>query len=231
MKRLQCVWAESPRLSFLVTLAAAIAVALLLTTGCTSGPSEANSEFWDADGEVHGPVDSLVVTHISDFGGLAGAADAIVVVRVDAIEETTRQGEIPGDITAEDPEFEDDLAFIEEELGDNPLSTTYSATVEQWLKGDGSDEISIRNFGGLTSRGDAVFIDGYFLLEPGREYILLLNENGDSLYTHGNARRGFDITDGVVKVLNNPQTADLEHFERQSVDEFIEYVASLAGGD
>ena len=116
---------------------------------------------------------------------------------------------------------------------ENPPWSTYRVRVDQWLKGSGSAEILVGRFGGITPSGP-YFLDGDFLLEPARSYVLiLLNkqavEPGPGQYTsYTSGRGGFEVTDGFVHVLNHPLTQDLqEQYGGMPLADFMQLLEGL----
>lgn len=173
----------------------------------------AEGEFIDTK-PVRGSSGALVVMS----GGLPGVvsrADAIVVSEITEIVDVT----IP--TRPAPPNFP--VAEIEE----YPV-TTYSARVDQWVKGVGGDKLLITDVGGVTDSGPR-FVDGDFLLEPGRRYVLALYEKREGLPGPGQYERAglglgaFEVTDGFVHVLNNPLTQDLQaQFGGMPLQEFVQ---------
>jgi hypothetical protein len=171
-----------------------------------------------------------------DMPGLLKLHDAAAVVHVSGVVDVKREDFRGTSITAEDPEDEPELARHLRNSANTPLQTTYSGEVREWLQASGPEKISLVAPGGLAdleapdgsiSKDQAIFPDGMFLLEPGRSYLLLLDETEDGAYAYGMAFAAFDLTAGV-HVLNHPLTRDIEYYEAMSVDEFVAYVKSLA---
>jgi hypothetical protein len=155
-------------------------------------------------------------------------ADAVVTVRVDGIHDTELPTVDRSNYIYQDPPDKVRDEQSNQILDSLPIHTTYSGKVESWIKGSGDSALLVRGIGGVSSfTGMSSYPDGYFLLEPGRMYLLLLYvDSVDGHYFYGSAREAFDLTDGV-KVLNHPITRDLEHFEDMSVDDFVSYVRQL----
>ena len=106
-------------------------------------------------------------------------------------------------------------------------ATTYSASVEQWLKGGGPDQVLISQGGGPSERtGKPIVFDGTFLLQPGRRYLLLLGgiTKGEYQPLYG-GRGAFEVTDGFVHVLNHPNAgAFQEQYSGMPLDGFVALV-------
>jgi len=202
-----------------------LALMVLSMAACSSSDDVGRSVFWDNDGDVRGADARADITE-RDFAKLVSMNEAVVVVEITDIQQTERLGRLPVTVTAEDPSDQPMLDRNNAEMADLPTSTTYLAKVQEWIKGTGGDEINISASGGSFSDGTLDFVDGFFLLEPGRRYLLLLSKNQDGVYSCCWSRAGFELTEGV-KVLNHPDTRDLEHFEQMSVEEFEAYVAGL----
>jgi hypothetical protein len=132
----------------------------------------------------------------------ARRATAIVIVEVTAIADAQ-------DYTSSLRDS-DGKVFLESVI--SPI-TTYRASVQQWVKGTGPDEILIAWWGGGTPDG-LDFYDGGFLPQVGRKYLLLLSRKSPDLpgpgeyETAGDA--GYEVTDGRVHVVNNPLWQDLQ---------------------
>jgi hypothetical protein len=210
------------------TIAASLLVLIGLTvTACSSADGQAQSPFWDGTEDAQGAA-VLVGPSTRTTEELLQLAEGIALVRVNSIQSENPQATLVS-IVAEDTNDQWQIDRAEQIVSDVPSSTTYSATVESWIKGTGQKEILIEAFGGFDSKGDSHFADGWFLLEPGRTYLLsLYTESGDGVgnFYYMSARTSFDLTDGV-KVLNHPSTRDIEHFEDMSVDDFVSYVREL----
>jgi hypothetical protein len=150
---------------------------LLAATAC-GGDAQRSGEVEDvAQGKLHflgegefidsKPITGSEASFTSVRGGLPGVvsrADAIVVAEIVNIV----------DVTVSTMPAEPNWPWPTAELEVGRL-TTYSGRVEQWLKGSGPDEVLITGFGGITESG-ANFVDGDFLLDPGRRYVLALYE-------------------------------------------------------
>lgn len=208
----------------LLSAAGILTVGVMLGCNKLSGPESA---FWDNASDVRGH-DTLTIVEERELPVLVKLADAVVVVEITDVEDVVRTGPWPNPVQVEDASDKADLERDENVFADVPLATTYGAKVAEWVKGSGEATMSVVESGGLTSDGTPIFDDGSFLLEPGRKYLLLLYRNAQGDYQFsGWARWGFDLTDGV-KVMNHPDTRDLEYLESESVDEFISYVRSLS---
>lgn len=153
-------------------------------------------------------------------------------MKVTGIEDVEFPSADRSNIIYADPADKERDERLDKILDSRPTDTTYSAKVESWIKGSGDSTLLVRAIGGVsTYDGSPFFLDGYFLLEPGRSYLLVLHwDEVQGVYQLDTARRGFDITAGV-SVLNHPDTRDLEYFEEMSVDDFVAYVRSLASND
>jgi hypothetical protein len=121
--------------------------------------------------------------------------------------------------------------------------TTYRAHVEQWVKSSGGAEILIAGYGGIVTETELGqlgpgphFIDGDFLLEPGRRYVLLMKDKpasipaqGDYITSYG-GRGGFEVTDGYVHVLNHYIADKVRWASGLTTEEFVDvlegYLAS-----
>lgn len=79
----------------------------------------------------------------------------------------------------------------------------------------------------MRNDGSLSFIDGFFLPEEGRTYLVVLYKDTEDRYRCCWARQNFDLTEGV-KVLNHPFTRDLEGLEGMPVDSFVAYMKDLA---
>jgi hypothetical protein len=113
-------------------------------------------------------------------------------------------------------------------------TTTYRIRVDRWLKGSGTAEISVSSTGGITPDGP-MFVDGDFLLEPGRKYVMALDPTppralGDGEYARkGGSRGAFEVTDGYVHVLNHPITQEIqEQYNGMPLDDFVALVNTYA---
>jgi hypothetical protein len=113
-------------------------------------------------------------------------------------------------------------------------TTTYRIRVDRWLKGSGTAEISVSSTGGITPDGP-MFVDGDFLLEPGRKYVMALDPTppralGDGEYARkGGSRGAFEVTDGYVHVLNDPITQEIqEQYNGMPLDDFVALVNTYA---
>jgi hypothetical protein len=200
---------------------------LLVAAACGSGGA-APSVFWDTDKNVAGKEFFGYVNPLS-LSEMVGYADAIVTVRVtDAASVEFPQVDRSNAFYRSDSERAQ-AEHSNEILDSIPLSTTYEADVDSWIKGAGDSQLQIRSAGGISAYdGSPQFFDGFFLLEPGRSYLLILNwDEAQRSWQLGPAREGFDITHGV-KVMNHSTTADLEYLEKMSVDELVAEIASLA---
>ncbi len=169
------------------------------------GPSEKPHDFIDT-APVRGSVEGL--WNFPGNGSLPdilGASEALVLAEVTDVAATTT------DLASETPP-----AWIPQAIRDTwglPY-TTYTARVEEWLKGSGPEEITITDVGGLTADGP-VFLNGDFLLQVGRKYVVSLGPNqgmpGGGQYSRSSGGRGsFEVTDGYVHVLNHPLAQDLQ---------------------
>ncbi len=140
------------------------------------------------------------------LAAIVGASDAVVVAEVIEVVGVEYSG--PYDVPESIP------AAIAESWSRGLPYTTYRVRVDQWLKGSGGQEILITDFGGIME-DVPFFIDGDFLLETGRKYVMTLEPNrgmpGDGQYTRNGGSRGtFEVTDGFVHVLNHPLAEDLQ---------------------
>lgn len=202
-------------------------ILVLLLVACSDGNSEQpGSLFWDSPHDVPG-VEVLPIGGDRDFSDLVWLSDAAVVAEITEIESTELPSPMSDDVIIEDPEYAEVLEQIDAIRTRTPIVTTYSADILNWLSGDGDSRVSVTQTGGVGPDDNKFFLDGSFLLEPGRTYLLLLTWGGGE-YWFRSARTGFDLTDGV-KVLNHETTRDLEVFEDMSVDEFVEHVSEIAG--
>jgi hypothetical protein len=203
-----------------------LSVAVIAIIGCTTGSDEKSSSvFWDSTGDVIGLSGEPMVYATRDLASLVGKADAVVVGRVDG--ETSR--ELASPFVVDQPltsEAAENVAKLSGALVDTPMSTTSTMSVSRWLSGEGPDKIEVMTHGGFMSDGLPFFLDGTFLLEQGRTYLLALYRDRNGIYVAGSARTGFDLTEGV-KVLNYPDTRDLDYLEDHSVNEFVTYIESL----
>jgi hypothetical protein len=195
----------------------------LLACGGSDGQE---SVFFDGDGDVHGR-EVLFRFTSHELSDAISQSDAIVVVEVSGIQGSQAAGPLPLDIVVQNPNDQERYDRFAAAAAAAPVATTYRGTVETWIKGSGSSTVEIRGAGGVTSEGERYFFDGHFLLEPGRKYLLLLTQDDRGAYWYGHARGGYDVTDGV-KVMNHPDTRDLEEFEKMSVAELVNYVKELA---
>lgn len=217
-----------------------IAVALVaLTVGCGSDDEARVGSTDDAAVEpsaAQGPfIDTYPVTgtgqpyrHLPGDGSLAAIAadvDAIVVLEVTEIVDMI----IP---TRPAPEGWP-VASLE-----GPPWTTYRVRVHQWIKASGGEEILITQYGGIITETELghippgpYFLDGDFLLQPDRKYVLLMKEKppgipgqGDYITSYG-GRGGFEVTDGYVHVLNNPIAVGLDWASGLTTEEFVDVLA------
>jgi hypothetical protein len=201
-----------------------IVLPLVATTVACGSSGQTASPFWDASGDVRGS--EAIYSSTSDLSKKIEWADAAVVLEVTGVESIATAGPI-GPVLAEDPADQARVDAIEGFGEDYPRFTTYKASVQRWLKGGGASTISIIGAGGyMASTKQWVFLDGMFLLEPGRTYLLLLQETPSGDWLYGQATGAFDLTGGV-HVLNHPITRDLERLEQMSVEDFTTYVTSL----
>ena len=177
----------------------------------------AEGEFIDSR-PIEGSSGALVIIS-GGLPGVVGRADAIVVA----------EGLEGGDVTV--PTRPAPPNFPVAEIEESPL-TTYSARVDQWVKGSGPGELLVTQFGGITESGPE-FVDGFFLLEAGRTYILSLYLKDPDLPTQAdyvasvNGLVTFEVTDGFVHVLNHPMTQELQ--ERYGGMPLAEFVQVLEG--
>lgn len=207
---------------------------VLLTLGiasvavaCGSGESTMESAFWDTEDDVRGsPGLGIYVTR--ELEGILELSDGVAIVRVEAVSDVRVAGPLSEPVSV-DKEAREDFERFAAAAASAPTNSTYTAEVKEWIKGGGEKGIRLHGLGGLAADGTPHFIDGYFLLEPGRTCLLGLTKDDGGEYHYGSARSAFDLTDGV-KVLNNPDTRDLEHYEEMSVDEFVEHISSLVSG-
>jgi hypothetical protein len=195
--------------------------------------ARAQSQFWDTNADVVGQSWDFFNPNVKpSLDELIKQSDVVVTVRIADIHDVELPDTDYSNIIYPDPSIK---AYYEQQnkvVDAIPLATTYSGEVDSWIKGSGDSSILVRSSGGISAYdGTVVFFDGYFLLEPGRSYLLFLYWDTDQeIYQLGSARESFDITDGV-KVLNHPYTSDLEHLEDMSVDDFVSYVKQLADND
>ena len=198
----------------LVSLAAACGGEADEPTGgfIDSKPYRGSTEaMWDFPGD--GSLAALVTA-----GEAVVVAEVIEVVGVEYNEPSTAP--VPEGM---DPEFVERWRL-------GWLYTTYRVAVEQWLKSDGPAEILITDVGGMTVDG-AIHLDGDFLLEEGRRYLMTLVLNmgahpGEGQYSRPGGSRGtFEVTDGFVHVLNHPMAEDLEElYGGMALAEFVQVV-------
>lgn len=210
--------------------AVTVSCLVLLLSSCGADDSNSStsgsSYFWDGSGDVHGSP-AFAFYPERELSAIIASADLVAVLEITEIQSVKRSGFLPETPIFLDPADEKEFESFAPIAADAPESTFYSATVEESLKGSGSGKIKIRGSGGLYSDGTPSFTDGDFLLEPGRRYVLaLFLDNSGEFYTFSGARSGFDLTAGV-KVLNHPDTRDLEPLEGLSEQAFVEYVRQL----
>ena len=162
----------------------------------------AEGEFIDTRPIRGAQTGGLLILPPGGFPGLVAAAEAVVLADlIEVADVTTPIQPAPPNVPAE-------------VIQGTPV-TTYRASVAQWLKGDGNEEILIGQSGAITPAGP-VFTDGDFLLQPGRRYVLLLTTlpfsppGPGELFPVALGRSMFEVTDGFVHVLNNPITTDLQ---------------------
>lgn len=203
-----------------------VTLLLLFLAACesTSEP-DSPSTFWESKGDVVSGAQGLVLGAERDFPELVHSSAAIVAVNISGIESTTLPQPVPDDVAVGEPETQLMIEEMARVRDSTPMTTTYRGTVSDWILGDGPPELLITGFGGVGAEGNEFFIDGSFLLESGRRYLLFLTEDGGDYYYH-TARTSFDLTSGVY-VLNHPDTRDLEDFENFSPSEFINHVGEV----
>jgi hypothetical protein len=124
----------------------------------------------------------------------ASMPGTIALVEITGIVETAVPTPGPGTSTPEERRFQ-------------PIPwTTYSARVEQWIKGGaGETEITITEAGGVDYDGPRL-LTGTFLAQVGRRYLITLgtpNVPGTGDYQGVLAGwASFEIGDGLIRVLN-----------------------------
>jgi len=190
---------------------------ILLPGACGGGAKEAN--FIDS-APVRGDVEALWgFPGDGSLADIAGASEAVVVVEVIEVVGVEYSG--PYDV----PEWMP--AAIAESWSRGLPYTTYRLGVDRWLKGAGGQEILITDGGGITPDGP-IFMDGDFLVEAGRKYVMALAPNvgmpGAGQYTRRAGSRGtFEVTDGFVHVLNHPIAEDLqEQYGGMALADFVQ---------
>ncbi len=108
---------------------------------------------------------------------------------------------------------------------------TYTAAVEQWVKGTAAGQILVTDV--AVHEGQVLYplASGTFLLQPGRKYFLLLatkppDTPGQGQYLlMGSGRAGFEVTDGFVHVLNDPIAQDLQQqFGGLPLQQFVDII-------
>jgi hypothetical protein len=209
-----------------LSLIALAVLALAIACGGNGRSSETNfSEFIDSR-----PINGSVGTSWNFPGdgslwALVADADAIGVFEVLRVVDVTNIPPPP-------------LEFQRPAVG--LVYSTYRAKAEQWVKGAGPSEFLVTELGGVSPvhpELGPIFFNGDFLLESGRKYVLLLWEKssespGTGQYLSGAGGRGwFEVTDGLVHVLNHPLTQDLqEEFGGMPLADFVQvlrgYVAN-----
>jgi len=173
-----------------------------------------------ADGQY---IDSLadVKTIPSDFSAvpmtyLASKVGAIAVVEITGIVSSGVPSPGPGTRTPSIRRFQ-------------PLPwTTYTARVEQWIKGgNGQTEITISELGGIDYDGPRLFT-GTFLAQTGRKYLVAMDERSPDAPGTGDyagALSGwanFEVGDGTIHVLNENNSRRLMGaYNLTPLDEFI----------
>lgn len=200
-----------------------------LVAACDSSAQDDEGQspsfFWDSPGDVVGLSSEPMVYPTRDLEGIVQKADAVVVATVDV--EVSREFGSP--LVVDQPltsEGTENVAKLSDILESTPMNTTSIVSISRWLSGEGPDGIEVTTHGGFMPDGQPYVLDGNFLLEPGRTYLLALYLDRNGAYGAGSARAGFDLTDDV-KVLNHADTRDLEYLEDYSVEEFVAYIESL----
>ena len=116
------------------------------------------------------------------------------------------------------------------------LYTTYRATPTHWIRGESGESILITQFGGIDEETHSPqFTDGSFLLTEGNSYLLSMTSKPERVpgpgtyWPYGGGRGAFQVTDGVVHVLNHPIADGLtEEFGGMPLDAFISAVSQFA---
>ena len=173
---------------------------LVLAVACGS-ETYAQSQFWDSKVEVRGnPWDFFDPSQRPSLAEFVQESDIIVTVRIGAIHDVEMPSSDHSNIIYADPDQKARSEQSDKILDGIPISTTYSGQVDTWIKGSGDSSLLVRTIGGVSAYdGSAFFLDGFFLLEPGRSYLLILHwDPGLGVYDLGLARSSFDITDGVL---------------------------------
>lgn len=133
----------------------------------------------------------------------ASVAGAIAVVEITGIAETVIPTPGPGTSTPEDRRNQA-LPW-----------TTYSARVEQWIKGgNGETEITITEIGGVDYDG-ARLLTGTFLAQLGRTYLISMDVHAPDIPGSGDYQGAlagwgaFEVGDGTIRVLNEKNSRHL----------------------
>ncbi len=194
------------------------------------------SPFWDAlEGYKGGAPATYPVWRMPSFDEMYDEAALVVVGRPVAIvgrenqePPDLRREDVVGPSEAEEEEFWQRFQQFQGAVSQAPDSTGFRVDVQRWLKGSSPPTITVKQGGGWLADGTPYVVDGDFLLEIGRTYLMVLRPLSDpAVYARvWDSRGGFDVTRGTIRVYKSVLTQDLKYLEGLTVDEFLVVVSA-----